>query len=206
MVIHVVTGLVVVRPGLPWWRALLWTRSVHHRVMVGGQWAPKIDEEPWRLCTTVLLHVDALHLLLNASALFALGQMLEHRVGRLRFTAWAAIGGFVGALCTHLVGIRQSDGASGAAFALLGAGLTLGLRTRRTLSPDDRFLLGPMLAGFLVLNLVLSMFMPSINMVAHLGGLATGLLLGALPDHIVIRSVEAVLLGLFIGACSFAIY
>lgn len=200
---HIVSALIVVRPGLPWWRVLLFPRSVHHRIAVGGQFAPRIEAEPWRLCTTVLLHVDALHLLLNAIAIVALGQLLEHRVGSLRFTAWAAIGGVIGAVSSHLAGIRQSDGASGAAFALLGAAIIVGIRSRRSMSSDDRFLFGPVLGVFLLLNLLLSVLVPSINAVAHVGGLAAGVLLASLPEHVLVRRTEALLLGVFLGACAF---
>lgn len=203
VVVHAATAVAVARPGLPLWRALLMPRSVHHRVAVGGQWAPRIDEDPWRLCTTVLLHVDALHLALNVLAIFALGQMIEHRIGALRLSAWAAVGGFAGAAASHLVGIRQSDGASGAAFALLGAAILVGIRQRDTLPAEERFLLGPVLGVFLLLNLLLSVMVPSINAVAHVGGLMTGVLLASLPDHRLVRAAEALLLGMFLGACLF---
>jgi rhomboid protease GluP len=201
--VHVVSALVVVRPGLPLWQALLMSRSVRHRITVGGQWGPLVLEEPWRLCTTVLLHVDALHLLLNALALLGLGQLLEPRIGGVRMAAWAALGGFAGALASHLVGIRQSDGASGAAFALLGAAIVLGWRRRSSLSAEDRFLLGPVLGAFLVLNLIASVVLPSINAVAHVGGLLAGVALAALPEHPLLDKGLALLLGVFVGACAY---
>jgi rhomboid protease GluP len=199
----VVSAAVVVRPGLSLWKALLWTRSTRHRIAVGGQWGPLVDEEPWRLCTTVLLHVDALHLTLNVLALLGLGQLLEPRIGGLRMASWAALGGLAGSLASHLVGIRQSDGASGAAFALLGAALVVGWRRRATLSADDRLLWGPGLGAFLVLNLILSVIVPSINAVAHVGGLLAGFVLAALPEHPLLDMLEALALGLFLGACAY---
>jgi rhomboid protease GluP len=201
--VHVVTALVVVRPGLPPWRVLLLPRSVAHRIAVGSQYAPLVEADPWRLCTSVLLHVDALHLFLNVTALLALGRLLEPRIGGIRWLAWLAIGGVGGSVTSLLVGVRQTDGASGAAFALLGAALVLGLRWRPTLSEDDKRLYGPVLGGFLLLNLVSSFVVPSINAAAHLGGLFTGLVLGGLPEHRAIRPFEAFALGLFVGACVF---
>jgi membrane associated rhomboid family serine protease len=203
VVVHVITAAVVVRPGLPLWQALLLSRSVRHRIAVGGQWGPLVLEEPWRLCTTVLLHVDALHLTLNVLALLGLGQLLEPRIGGVRMASWAALGGFAGALASHLVGIRQSDGASGAAFALLGAALVVGYKHRPTLSADDRFLWGPGLGAFLGLNLVLSVIVPSINAVAHVGGLLAGFVLAALPERPLVDMLEALALGVFLGACAY---
>lgn len=201
--IHVVTAAVAAGPALPLWRAVLLSRSVPHRIAVGSQYAPLVHDDPWRLCTCVLLHVDALHLFLNVTALLALGRLLEPRIGGVRWLAWLAIGGVAGSLASHAVGVRQTDGASGAAFALLGAALVLGWRWRPTLSEDDRLLYGPVLGGFLLLNLLTSFVIPSINPAAHVGGLVSGLLLGALPDRPWIRAIEATALGSFVGACVF---
>lgn len=201
VVVHLFTAWVVIRPGLPWWQALFLSRSIHHRIAVGGEYGPLVHADPWRLCTCVLLHVDALHLFLNVTALLALGPLLEPRIGSVRWASWLAIGGVGGATFSHLVGFRQSDGASGGAFALLGAALVLGWRWRPTLSHDDRLLYGPVLGGFLVVNLVSSFVIPSINPAAHVGGLACGLVLAALPDRRWIRALEATALGLFVGSC-----
>lgn len=203
VVVHVATAIAVARPGLPLWGALLLPRSLQHRVLAGGQYAPLVGSEPWRLCTSVLLHADALHLTLNAAALIALGQILEPRVGGVRWLAWLTGGGVAGALLSHAVGVRLSDGASGGAFALMGAALVLGWRWRPSLSEDDRWLFGPLLGGFLVLNLVVTALVPQINAAAHLGGLLAGALFALVADLPGARQVEAIGLGLFAGACAF---
>jgi rhomboid protease GluP len=201
--VHVATAWAVARPGLPLWRALLLPRGLQHRVLVGGQYSPLVAGEPWRLCTTVLLHVDVLHLAFNVAALVSLGWLLEPRVGSVRWLAWLAIGGFAGALVSHLAGVRQSDGASGGAFALLAGALVLGWRWRAALSPDDRWLFGPVLGGFLALNLAVTFVMPQINAAAHLGGLGAGVLLALASELPGMRALEGLLLGAFVGACAF---
>ena len=200
--VHLATAAVLAQTGLPFWRAALMPRSLPHRVLVGGQYAVFVPEDPWRLCTTVLLHVDALHLLLNVGAVLALGPILEPRVGTVRWLAWLALGGVAGAVVSQLAGVRLSDGASGGAFALMGAALVVGWRARPTLSDDDRFLFGPVLAGVVVINLALTVVMPQINAAAHVGGLVAGAAFAAVADLPGARVVEAVCLAGFVAVCA----
>ncbi|MEZ4237195.1 MAG: rhomboid family intramembrane serine protease [Myxococcota bacterium] len=186
-------------PSLPLWRAVLLPRGLAHRIGAGGQYAPLVPEAPWRLCTTVLLHVDALHLALNVAALLALGSLAEARLGSRRWLAVFAVGGVAGAVVSHLVGVRLSDGASGGAFALVGAALVIGRKQRHALSPEERTVLGPVLAAFLALNLLLGLALPQINSAAHLGGLGAGLVLGALPE---LPAAEALVLAAFAAVCA----
>jgi rhomboid protease GluP len=157
---------------------LLFTRDLRFRVSVGGQLLePVVNGETWRLWTSVLLHADAIHLVVNAIALLALGRMLEPWLGARRLLAWFSFGGFSGSVASYLGEVPQSDGASGGAFALLGAAAVFGWLDRARLEPDDRRLLGPVMWGFLALNLVLSVALPFIDALAHFGGLAAGVLL-----------------------------
>ncbi len=163
-----------------WSRALLFGRDVRFRVAVGGQYRVLVESgQAWRLVTSTLLHADALHLAVNAVAIASLGRLLEPWVGALRWASWFAIGAVGGSVASQLAGVTQSDGASGGAFALLGAALVLGARLRGELEPSDARLMGPVLWGFTALNAVLSVVLPFIDAVGHLGGLAVGLLLGA---------------------------
>lgn len=179
---HVWTAVVDWRLGfvtLP--EGLLYARDVRFRVSAGGQsgslvWAGQV----WRLWTSVLLHADLLHLGVNLVALYGLGRLLEPWVGTLRWLAWFTVGGLFASGVSLLAQVPQSDGASGGAFTLLGAAVVLGWELRKRLPHDDRKLMGPWLWGFLALNLVLSVAIPSIDVVGHLGGLLTGLLLGGL--------------------------
>ena len=200
---HLVSGVLALGEDSLWPDTLVWSRSTSVRIWVGGQYDALIPTEPWRLCTSVLLHTDLLHLFLNATALLALGGILEPLLGRLRWASVFAIGGLGGSIVPWLVGVRQSDGASGAAFALLGAGMTFGWTRRASLDAEDRRMLGPVFLGFTILNLVLSLLVPTIDVTAHLGGLATGLVLGALPRSRSVEAVEALAVGMFVGACAF---
>jgi rhomboid protease GluP len=160
--------------------AWLAERTTRERIQSGGQYFPLIRHGAvWRLWTCVFVHVDLVHLASNAVSLWVLGALLEPMLGGWRLSAWFLAGGVAGATLSHVTGHLQSDGASGGAFALLGAAVVLGWRLRRELPPDDARLLGPVMAAFLALNLVLSVVLPFVDLVGHLGGLAAGTVLAA---------------------------
>lgn len=194
--VHVVTALVEWGHGLATLReGLVLERDLRFRVSVGGQYHPLVAAgEVWRLWTSVLLHVDLLHLTLNGAALYALGRVLEPWVGGLRLLAWFLAGGLVGSMVAYLFEVTHSDGASGGVFALLAAAIVLGWELRDRMPGPDRRVVGPWLWGLLLLNLVLSAVVPSIDLSAHLGGLGMGLVLAGgigLWRHRVVRWVEA---------------
>lgn len=130
------------------------------------------DGEVWRLVTTGFLHGSVVHLAVNMFSLWILGRPLEAALGRARFLGLYLVG-LVGssAVAYLLTPPNQAVvGASGAIFALLGAMFVLG----RRLGIDVRNL-----SGVLVVNLAISFLVPNISWQAHLGGLATGALVGA---------------------------
>lgn len=181
LLVHLLSGAwLLAEHELSWWDALLLDRDVGARIAVGGQYRTLVESgQSWRLFTSVFLHADALHLVVNSVAVLSLGRLLEPWVGGLRLLSWFCVGGVGASLASQLAGMTQSDGASGGAFALLGAAVVLGLRLRPKLRhAEDRRLLGPVLWGFVALNLVLSFALPFIDAVGHLGGLGIGLLLG----------------------------
>jgi MYXO-CTERM domain-containing protein len=160
--------------------ALFLGRSPRFRVDVGGQQRLLVEAgEVWRLWTSVFLHGDALHLAVNAVALGSIGRLLEPWIGGLRLWSWFLIGGVVGAALSQAIGLVQSDGASGGAFALLGA-TALVARRQPERTEEERRTLGPWLWGFIAVNLVTSFALPFVNAASHLGGLAAGVALGAL--------------------------
>lgn len=163
------------------WQAWFADRPTGFRIAVGGQHTARLVRgEAWRIATSVLLHVDALHLTMNALSLWALGRVLEPVLGAARFLAWFVLGGILGSLGSWFVGVLASDGASGGGFALLAAAAWLGLRHRTAWDPEDQRFMGPVLLAFLVLNLIAGCFIPGIDNVGHTSGLLAGLALAAL--------------------------
>jgi rhomboid protease GluP len=133
--------------------------------------------QPWRLFTSLFVHGGVTHLLLNMFSFWLLGLMLEQRVGAIRLLAVYLASGLAASLATvwyHTGGIN-STGASGAIFGLYGFMLVLLLSKKMVLDKSDRrAMLGLVL--YLVLSNLISGISGNIDNIAHVGGLAMGLL------------------------------
>lgn len=158
--------------------AWLGVRSLKLRILLGGQYLPLVaDGSWWRLAASGWVHADGLHLAVNGVALVVLAQLLVPLVGNVRWLGILLLGVWAGSWVSHLSGIPQSDGASGGAFALLGAGTAVGLRWP-DVAPVDRALLVRGLGAVALLNVALSLAVPLLDVAAHVGGWAGGLLAG----------------------------
>jgi len=150
---------------------------VHWGANVG---AITFSGEWWRLLTNVFLHGGLMHIAFNMWALWNLGELCEALYGRWTFTAIyliCGLGASITSAAWHPYG--PSVGASGAIFGLAGAliaAFKLGEFSvpRSALSGTLRSL-----GAFVVYNLIFG-FLPGIDMAAHVGGLITGLIVGAL--------------------------
>ena len=147
--------------------------SVHRDFALFG---PFIAEEGewWRLVTSAFLHYGLLHLGMNMLILMWVGRLLEPEVGRWRFAliyVAALFGGALGALMVEPTGFTA--GASGAVLGVAGT-VVVAERSGGVRWQDSGILV------FLVLNVVLSLLIPSVSVGGHFGGLAVGLLCGVL--------------------------
>lgn len=130
--------------------------------------------EWWRLVTPVFLHIGITHFLFNSFSLYILGPQLEWLFGRWRFTLLYLLTGIMGNLATVYLGTaRISAGASGSIYGLLGVYVYLILFRRGSMDSET----GKGLLVLVGLNLLISVFSPGINLMAHLGGLVAGILL-----------------------------
>lgn len=140
----------------------------------GVLWPPAIagHGEWWRLLASGFLHYGPIHLAVNMLALWILGRDMEILLGRVRFAALylvSLLGGAVSVYAFDAVD-RGTAGASGAIYGLLGGMLIAVIRLR----------LNPAYAiGTIVLNLVLTVSIPGISLLGHLGGLVVGALVTA---------------------------
>ena len=140
--------------------------------------------EWWRVLTAAFLHGSVLHVGFNMYALYLFGPRLEREVGGTAFAslylAAAAGGGAASTLLgPDLVSTRfglvptVALGASGAIFGLFGAWMFVAYKLRWT--PAGRAMFNQ-LAVLLLINLALPLIVRNIDWRAHLGGLATGIL------------------------------
>ncbi len=151
-------------------------------VVWGGNFGPlTLSGEWWRLLTNVFVHGGIIHIGFNMWCLWYLGALAESLYGRWTYAAIYLICG-VGASLTSVAWHpgTPSVGASGAIFGLAGALLAafkLGEFSvpRAALSGTLRSL-----GVFVFYNLVFGAAMPGIDNAAHIGGLLTGLIVGAL--------------------------
>ncbi|SHE64131.1 Membrane associated serine protease, rhomboid family [Streptoalloteichus hindustanus] len=135
-------------------RWALWPPAV-----AGGQW--------WRVMTSGFLHIGPVHLALNMIALWVLGRDLEMILGRLRFLAVYLVSLLGGSAAVFLLGDTRVPvaGASGAVFGLMGATAVAVVRLRL----DPRSTL-----AVIGVNVVLSVVVPNVSLLGHLGGLVVG--------------------------------
>jgi len=143
---------------------LMWLGQVNLLVMNGYY---------WQLLTSMFIHVNLLHLVFNMIFLLIHGVRAEKSLGETTYLFTYISSGLVGNISTlvfmGLNTITVSAGASGALFGIVGAYMTyLGARYDATMTP------------YLVYCLLLLMLNISvnINLIAHVGGLASGLIVG----------------------------
>jgi membrane associated rhomboid family serine protease len=140
--------------------------------------------QAYRLLTSMFLHANLLHIALNMLSLYFIGVITERVFGTGRFLIIYFISGIIGGLAQFGVDVFSNQlgaavGASGAIFGVFGALGAFFLLRRRALGPAGNSLIGQWFF-WLVINLVFSFSVSGIAAYAHIGGLAAGLVLGAL--------------------------
>jgi rhomboid protease GluP len=138
------------------------------------------DGEWWRLGTAMFLHFGLVHLGMNMWALWDGGRLVERMYGSLRFAALFLASGLTGNLLSLIVaGDRAvSGGASGAIFGVYGALLVWLWRERHHVHPTEfRWLFGGA-ALFSAVTIGFGLMITGVDNAAHIGGLASGALLG----------------------------
>jgi rhomboid protease GluP len=141
-----------------------------------GQW--------WRLFTPMFLHAplgsrfSLLHIGFNMFVLWIYGPHVEEVLGSVRFTFLYLLCGVFGNATSYAFGPCNvlGLGASGAIFGVVGILLVILYNRRRS-----TFVRGFMqnLLVFVGVNLLIGFAIPGVDYWAHLGGLASGVALGA---------------------------
>ena len=98
----------------------------------GANFLPfSLGEAPWRLMTSLFLHIGFMHLLFNMFALYYFGQVAERMFGAVNFLALFLLSGVGGNLLNNFLGLHSvmageppiiSAGASG---GIMGIGMAL---------------------------------------------------------------------------------
>jgi len=156
--------------------------TVEELVTWGANFGPlTVNQEWWRLFSATFVHIGVLHIALNMWVLWALGKRAERMFGNWTFLLLyllSGLGGSVASLWWNPTVV--SAGASGAIFGIAGGQIAF-LRFGEIQAPKGvmkRNLMSVLL--FVFYNVQAGLTASGIDNAAHLGGLAIGLLLGAL--------------------------
>lgn len=136
------------------------------------------DGEIWRLWTVTLVHGGLLHLAFNMYALYICGPLVEQIYGPIRMVFFYVVAAAGGSIASFAFGdARYGVGASGAIFGLFGI---LFIASRLHLPMLDRrgMALLRQVGLLIVVNIVIGFSIGNVDNLAHLGGLAAGLLMG----------------------------
>ena len=143
-----------------------WGMSINAAI-AQGEW--------WRVVTAIFLHGSFTHILFNAFSLFVFAPDLERLVGKWRFLIIYFASGLAGNILTYIVQgpTYASVGASGAIFGVFGAYAALVYYTRNNF-PQLKQVILPLL----IVSVIMTFLSPGTNATAHIGGLATGFVIG----------------------------
>ena len=154
--------------------------EVKDLIQWGANYGPRtLADEPWRLITCTFLHIGLIHIAMNMFVLWQVGKILERLTGNMGFLVLYLGSGVIASLVSVYTNTSiVSAGASGAVFGTFGGLLAFLYRN----SDGGLEIFKPLvisISKILVLNLILGIVIPGIDMAAHVGGLVAGLLLGA---------------------------
>jgi membrane associated rhomboid family serine protease len=138
----------------------------------GGTLLTEAYGEWWRLVSGAWVHDGMLHLSVNMYVLWVLGRPMEQVLGPARMALLWTVAIVAGSWASLLTGVPVTVGASAGTAGLIGAhGMLLGSVWSR-LSADQRRGLWRALGLTVLINAVLTLWVPSIDHAAHLGGRA----------------------------------
>ena len=125
----------------------------------------------YQLLTSMFIHADLAHIVGNMLFLFIFGLRGEEMFSLPEYLSTYFLGGLTGNLLSLLLlpSTTISVGASGAIFAMFGAAIIYARRSFR------QSVIGALIYAFFLLFLSSGI---GVNNFAHLGGLATGLVIG----------------------------
>ncbi|MGQ9461392.1 MAG: rhomboid family intramembrane serine protease [Candidatus Bathyarchaeaceae archaeon] len=141
---------------------VLWTLGQFNLYVMNGWY--------WQLLTSMFVHVNIIHLFGNMFFLLIFGFRAEEIFSPEEFFFIYFISGLSGNLLTLLMPLYTvSAGASGAIFGIFGACV---IYMRKTFGQS---IMGALLFSFLLLMITAG---ERVNILAHFGGLAAGLIIG----------------------------
>jgi membrane associated rhomboid family serine protease len=158
-------------------------------------WARGIDifyGEYWRLFTSAWVHADLMHLAFNCYGLWILGSILERMIGwkRMLWIYFVSLFGGSGLALVFYDSGTMMLGASGAVYGLFGAVLGVMFAMTGSLRGLLQIPMGRVLLLWLGFGIYISVTVPGISLLGHVGGLIPGALLGIYFEHLWRKQVD----------------
>lgn len=146
--------------------------SAANLLKYGANYQAYIQAGEWyRLFSCIFIHASILHLLLNMYALKIIGSQIESFLGKIRFVIVFIISGLIGSLFSAILTKSVSVGASGAIFGILGSLIYFSYHYRLLLGSSLKYEILPVV----IFNLGIGLFIPGVDIWAHIGGLVGGI-------------------------------
>ena len=156
--------------------------NLPHLLLLGGAKVNSLirEGEVWRLLAASFLHGSFWHMTMNILGILALGWYVENAAGPYLYTV-IYLGSAAGAAgASFLIGDVTSVGASGVLFGLMGATVTWTARHWRRLPGVLRTYALLIPAAAAAASLFYGWSLETVDSGAHLGGFASGAILGSL--------------------------
>ncbi len=130
--------------------------------------------EWWRLFTAMFLHGGMTHLLMNMFSLYLIGRGAEMYFDAKSYLSIYFFSGLIGGLVSlYMHPVSVGVGASGAIFGVFGALAGFFLAHREKIASYTKAFMKDFTI-IIVINLVIGLSIPSIDVSAHIGGLIIG--------------------------------
>lgn len=152
----------------------------------GALYSPAVTAgELWRFVTFLFVHAGIMHLAGNMISFGLVGFLVERSFGLWWFGGVYFATGFAGGVASLLWKPTVIIiGASGAIFGVAGFGLTLLLLKRKRFAAERPLLLKA--AGvYFGLNLLMGALLPNTDLVGHVAGLVSGVLIGLVSSPLI---------------------
>jgi len=156
-----------------------WQNSIFEFSAIQG-YRVVLEGELYRLVTSMFVHNDMLHIVMNMLSIYMVGRMVERFFSPWAYLSLYFISGLFGSFAYMSMSIfGGAVGASGAIFGIFGALAGYAFVYRQTM--QHQFMQFMRDFGIiLVINFFIGIIFPSIAMSAHIGGLIAGIIGGVI--------------------------
>jgi len=150
------------------------SEPIYQNGALNGYWV--VFKGEWhRLLTSLFLHSDMMHIVMNMLSLYMVGTMVERLFSKIAYLSIYFISGLFGSFLSMYVHTEGwAVGASGAIFGIFGALAGFAWVHRQTMRTQFMDFMKNF-GIILLINLGIGLVFPSVDMSAHIGGLVAGL-------------------------------